>query len=105
MGIWTRIKSWFGSLFGRSPGVAPKKLEAEAKSEWQLLKDEYGSLSDERNTLREQLSELDTKLAGGEIDVKQRDKEYRTKLSRAAFIARRLNEIRSRAAELGRPMS
>ncbi|MFX1486319.1 MAG: hypothetical protein ACFFBS_04405 [Promethearchaeota archaeon] len=105
MGIWTRIKSWFGSLFRRSPSVAPKKLEPEAKSEWRTLKDEFGSLSEERDSLREQLGELDVKLAGGEIDVKQRDKEYRTKLSRAAFIARRLNEIRSRAAELGRPIS
>ncbi|MFX0067488.1 MAG: hypothetical protein ACFFA1_00590 [Promethearchaeota archaeon] len=104
MGIWGRIKSWFGSLFKRSSDVAPKRLEPEAKSEWQTLKEEYGSLSRERKNLREQLTELDVKLADGQIDVKQRDKEYRTKLSRAAFIARRLNEIRSRAAELGRPI-
>ncbi|MFX0096229.1 MAG: hypothetical protein ACFE7E_00545 [Candidatus Hodarchaeota archaeon] len=105
MGIWGRIKSWFGSRFKRSSDMAPKKLEPKAKSEWQTLNEEYGTLSDERETLRDQLTELDVKLAGGQIDTKQRDKEYRLKLSRAAFIARRLNEIRSRAAELGRPIA
>jgi len=104
MGIWARIKSWFRSRRKRSSDVALKKLEPKAKTEWQTLNNEYGSLSHERETLREQLTELDVKLAGGQIDVKQRDKEYRMKLSRAAFIARRLNEIRSRAAELGRPI-
>jgi predicted RNase H-like nuclease (RuvC/YqgF family) len=63
---------------------------------------EYNSLKAERAKLRDEITELESKVANKDISKKEHSKEYRIRLSRASEISRRIAEVVGEMAKLGR---
>lgn len=82
----------------------PKPVELEGKKlgKWNKLKEEYDDARQERAKLREEITGLDAKLARGEISDRERDKEFRMRLSKAGELSRRMVEVVGEMAKLGR---
>lgn len=80
----------------------PVELENRKLKKWNKLKEEFDTLRNERSRLREEITELDKKLASGEIKERERDKEFRLRLSKAGEISRRLVDVVGEMAALGR---
>jgi predicted nucleic acid-binding Zn-ribbon protein len=82
----------------------PKPIELGNRKlkKWNKLKDEFDTLREERSRLREEIGELDQKLARGEIGERERDKEFRLRLSKAGEISRRLVDVVGEMTELGK---
>ncbi|MEM2108866.1 MAG: hypothetical protein QW327_00010 [Candidatus Odinarchaeota archaeon] len=88
----------------KPPLITPLKIEPEAKSEIQILYDEYERLSKEKDSVRQEMVELDKKLSAGELKPAERDRLFREKMVKVVGIAQRILEIRARCAELGKPI-
>lgn len=84
--------------------IAPLKIEPQAKTEIQLLNEEYKCLVKDKDAIREEMVELDRKLSSGKLTPSERDRLFRDKMVRVVGIAQRILEIRSRCAELGEPI-
>ncbi|MHA1918058.1 MAG: hypothetical protein ACTSUV_07100 [Candidatus Ranarchaeia archaeon] len=100
MGIIDFIKG----LFSPKTKVKEIKLERSYEDKWLTFQTEYTQLLEERKQIRVDLDGLDLQVDRGEIDVKTRDTLYKKKLIRAARIIRRITEIKSSSAELGKPL-
>ncbi len=88
----------------KEPVIQPLRIEPEAKSEIQLLYEEYERLSKEKENIRLEIAELDKRLTAGELNPAERDRIFREKMVKVVSIAQRMLEIRSRCAELGKPI-
>jgi ribosomal protein L29 len=88
----------------RSRRHTPRPVESQERKLVKLnkLRVEYDNLKAERTKLREEIAELDSKVATGDISKKQRDKEFRLKLARAGGISRRIAEVIGEMARLGK---
>ncbi len=86
------------------PAITPLKIEPEAKTEIQILYEEYERLNKEKETIRREMEELDRRLAVGELKPGERDRMFREKMVKVVGIAQRILEIRARCAELGKPI-
>jgi predicted nucleic acid-binding Zn-ribbon protein len=88
----------------KSRSRAPKAEESPDKKLAKLEKFEleYDSLKAERAKLRDEITELDSKVANKKISKKQHTKEYRIRLSKAAEISRRLAQVVGEMARLGK---
>jgi hypothetical protein len=104
MGIGKRIKAWFRRVTTGETQVQAVALDKPARGEADELLEEFEKLNAERNTLRQELTDIDDKFKMGQLQPAAHDKEYRTRLARAGQIRMRQMEIRSRLAELGRPL-
>ena len=80
----------------------PLNSEGRNSSKLSKLKSEYDELKKERAGPREEINELDRKLATGAITDRQRDKEFRLKLVRAGELSRRIVQVIGEMAKLGR---
>ncbi|MHA1410668.1 MAG: hypothetical protein ACTSQY_10250 [Candidatus Odinarchaeia archaeon] len=78
--------------------------KTEVKSEIKLLKKEFEQLNNEKEQLKQDIAELDRKYAIGELTAIQRDQLFREKMVRAAQIAQKIYEVKSRSAQLGIPL-
>jgi hypothetical protein len=104
MGIGKRIKAWFHRMTTGETQVQAVALGKPARGETDELMDEFKKLNAERDTIRQELTDIDDKFNMGQLKPTEHDKEYRTRLARAGQIRLRQMEIRSRLAELGRPL-
>jgi predicted nucleic acid-binding Zn-ribbon protein len=104
MGIGKRIRAWFHRVSTGETQVQAVTLDKPARSEADELLEEFKKLNAERNTLRQELTDIDDKFTMGQLQPTEHDKEYRTRLARAGQIRLRQMEIRSRLAELGSPL-
>jgi predicted nucleic acid-binding Zn-ribbon protein len=104
MGIVQRIKAWFRRVTTGETQVQAVTLDKPARGEVDDLLEEFEKLNAERDTLRQELTDIDGKFNMGQLKAVEHDKEYRTRLARAGQIRLRQMEIRSRLAELGRPL-
>jgi hypothetical protein len=109
MGIIARIKSWFRNRFTSNqtqPQTTPIRVESTHRSvhrddEVSSLVWEHEHLDSERSSLKEEMTTVDSRFAGGEISVGDRDRAYRLCLARAGRISLRQMEIRQQLVQKG----
>jgi hypothetical protein len=80
------------------------EIDSEARSEAKFLKREYETLTNEKEQLKKDMIDLDKRYSSGDLTAMQRDQKFREKMVRAAYIAQRLYEIKSKTALLGIPI-
>ncbi|WEU40033.1 MAG: hypothetical protein OdinLCB4_006060 [Candidatus Odinarchaeum yellowstonii] len=88
----------------KPPVITSLKIEPEAKTEIQLLYEEYERLNKEKESIRREIEELDKRLAVGDLKPAERDRLFREKMVKVVGIAQRILEIKGRCAELGKPI-
>jgi putative IMPACT (imprinted ancient) family translation regulator len=83
---------------------ARKAIESQDRklAKWNSFKLEYDNLKAERAKLREEITELDSKVANRDISKKQHAKEFRMRLTKAGEISRRMVEVIGEMAKLGK---
>jgi hypothetical protein len=81
-----------------------KPIESQEKklAKWNKLKLEYDGLKAERAKLRDEIAGLDSRVSEGDISKKQRDKEFRVKLTGTSEISRKIAQIIREMAKLGK---
>jgi archaellum component FlaD/FlaE len=80
----------------------PIESQDKKLTNWNKLKLEYDGLKAERAKLREEITELDGKVSNGDMSKKQRDKEFRAKLTGASEISKKIAEVIRKMAKLGK---
>ena len=109
MGFFQRIQNWFKRRSAHFP-LTPNAVAASSSflhlpkrpdDEVGVLVWEHEQLDYERSTLKSEMTQVDSRYAGGEIAAGDRDRAYRLCLARAGRITLRQMEIRRQLVQLG----